>query len=227
MNPKVARLFGHRWIVVAVALVAGCDPALQLDDIRDYQTTGRFAVTIEPLRELLKEAPNDSELNHLYGLALLQTGEPALAIWSLREAAQDPDRAIDDGILLVHATLAGGSPEDAALAASRVLEFAPENVEALNLLIAARLKARQNEEVLVDIERLLVLKPGDSGALISRLVALLNLDRADEAEEALAEISEAVKNREGGYEWEPRVCGGTATFMKEKGDPRNRGVALE
>lgn len=219
MNPKVARLFGHRWIVVAVALVAGCDPALQLDDIRDYQTTGRFAVTIEPLRELLKEAPNDSELNHLYGLALLQTGEPALAIWSLREAAQDPDRAIDDGILLVHATLAGGSPEDAALAASRVLEFAPENVEALNLLIAARLKARQNEEVLVDIERLLVLKPGDSGALISRLVALLNLDRADEAEEALAEISEAVKNREGGYEWEPRVCGGTATFMKEKGDP--------
>ncbi len=227
MNPKDAHLSRHRWIiaalaalaaVIAVALAGSRNPALQLDDIRNYQGTGRFAATIKPLRKLLKEAPEDSELNHLYGLALLQTGQSSLAIWSLREAAQDPDRAIDDGILLVRAILDGGSAEEAALAASRVLEIAPENVDVLNLLIAARLKARQSEEALADVERLLELEPGDSGAMISRLVALLNLDRADEAEEALAEISEAIKNREGGFEWEPRVCGGTATFMKEKGD---------
>jgi tetratricopeptide (TPR) repeat protein len=227
LTSKFAHLSGHKWIVVAVvavvavalALAGSRDPALQLDDIRNYQKTGRFGVTIEPLRERLKETPKDPELNHLHGLALLMTGQSSLAIWSLREAAQDPDRAIDDGILLVRATLVGGSAEDAVLAASRVLELAPENVDAMNLLIAARLKARQNEEVLADVERLLELKPDASGAKISRLVALLNLDRADEAEEALAEISEAIKSREGGYEWEPRVCGGTATFMKEKGDP--------
>ncbi len=203
---------------VALALVGSRNPALQLDDIHNYQGTGRFAATIEPLRELLKEAPEDPELNHLYGLALLRTGQSSLAIWSLREAAQDPDHAVDDGILLVRAILDGGNAEDAALAASRVIELEPENVDAMNLLIAARLKARQNEEALADIERLLELKPDDSGAMISRLVALLNLDRADEAEEALDEISEAIKNREGGYEWEPRICGGTATFVKEKGD---------
>jgi len=219
LNPQVAHLFGLRWIVVAVALAGGCNPVLQLDDLRSYQLAGRFAETIEPLRERLDEAPDDPELNHLYGLALLRTGQSALAIWSLREAAQDPDRAIEDGTLLVRAILDGGSAEDAALAASRVLELAPESVDVMDLLIAARLKARQNEEVLADIERLFELDPDNSGAMISRLVALLNLDRADEAEEALAEISEAIKNREGGIEWEPRVCGGTATFMKEKGDP--------
>jgi len=221
LTPRLAHRPGHRWFVVllaAIALLGGCDPKLQIDDIRDHQASGRFAVTVEPLRELMEEKPDDSEVNHLYGLALLRTGQPSLAIWSLREAAQDPDRAVEDGILLVQAIMGGGSAEDAALAASRILELEPENVETINLLIAARLKARQNEEALVDVERLLELKPGDSNAMISRLVALLSLDRADEAEAALSEISEAIKNRDGGIEWEPRVCGGTATFMKEKGD---------
>jgi tetratricopeptide (TPR) repeat protein len=222
LTPQVAHRSGHGWLAVAIvafAMAGGCSPEAQLDDLRKFQHSGRFAETIGPLRERLDEAPDDPELNHLYGLALLRTGQSALAIWPLRKAAQDPNRAIDDGILLVQAILDGGSAEDGALAASQVVELAPDRVDVMHLLIAARLKARQNEEVLVDVERLLELKPDDSSALISRLVALLVLDRADEAEKALAEVSEAVKNLEGGYEWEPRVCGGTATFMKEKGDP--------
>ncbi len=222
MNPQVAHRSGCGWLgvaIVAFALVGGCRPEAQLDDLRRFQQRGRFAETIGPLRERLDEAPDDPELNQLYGRALLQTGQPALAIWSLRKAAQDPDRAIDVGILLVRAILAGGSAEDGVVAANQVRELAPDRVDVMRLLISARLKASQNEEALVDVERLLELKPGDSAALISRLVALLTLDRADEAEEALAEIGEAIKNLEDGYEWEPRVCGGTATFMKEKGDP--------
>ncbi|MBW2577446.1 MAG: tetratricopeptide repeat protein [Deltaproteobacteria bacterium] len=222
MSLKVAHFPGRVWLIVAIiafAWMGGCSPEAQLEDLRSFQQSGRFAETIEPLRDRLDEAPDDPELNHLYGLALLQTDQSALAIWPLRKAAQDPDRAIDDGILLVQAILNGGSAEDGALAANKVLELAPDRVDVLRLLIAARLKARQNEEVLADVERLLELKPGDSNALVSRLVALLNLDRADEAEEALAEIGEAIENLEGGFDWEPRVCGGTATFMKEKGDP--------
>jgi predicted Zn-dependent protease len=222
LSPQVAHRFGCGWLgvaIVAFALAGGCSPEAQLDDLRGFQQRGRFAETIEPLRERLDEAPDDPELNHLYGLALLQVGQPALAIWSLRKAAQDPDRAIDAGMLLVQAILAGGSAEDAVVAANQVRELAPDRVDVMRLLISARLKASQNEAALVDIERLLELKPDDSAALISRLVALLALDRADEAEETLAEIGEAIKNMESGYEWEPRVCGGTATFMKEKGDP--------
>jgi tetratricopeptide (TPR) repeat protein len=102
--------------------------------------------------------------------------------------------------------------------ANRVLEIEPDHVGALRMLIAARLKATQREEVLVDVERLLELEPGDPDALVSRLVALLGLDRVEEAEQALAELGAAVKDLDAGFEWEPRVCGGTATFMQESGD---------
>jgi tetratricopeptide (TPR) repeat protein len=218
-KPKVAHFSGCVWLLVAFVWAGGCSPEVQLDDLRSFQRSGRFAETIGPLRDRLDEAPDDSELNHLYGVALLRTGQSSLAIWPLRKAAEDPDRAIEDGFLLVQAILDGGSAEDAVVVANQVLELAPDRVDVMDLLIAARLKARQNEEALVDVERLLELKPDDSGALISRLVALLTLDRVDEAEEALAAVSEALENLESGYEWEPRVCGGTATFMKEKGDP--------
>jgi tetratricopeptide (TPR) repeat protein len=212
----------HRWPAVAVgvfALVGACSSEPSLDDLRSFQQTGRFAESIEPLRARLEETPDDFELNHLYGVALLQTNQAALAIWPLRKSAQDPDRAVDDGVLLIKAISAGGSAEDAVVVANELLETAPDRVDVMRLLVAARLKARQNETALVDVERLLELKPGDPDALISRLVALLSLDRIDEAEQTLAEVSEAVDKLEGGYEWEPRVCGGTATFMKEKGDP--------
>jgi len=219
VRSRVSRIWG--WAaapVAALALTAGCNPQPSVDEIRSFQQAGRFAETIEPLRARLEETPDDPELNHLYGVALLQTGQAALAIWPLRKSAQDPGREVDDGLLLMQAILGGGSAEDAVNAGIRLLELAPDRVDVLRLLITARMRARQNEEALADVERLLELAPDDPSALISRLVALLGLDRADEAEQVLAELGEAAKHLEGGYEWEPRICGGTATFMKEKGD---------
>src|SRR5262249_14817056 len=152
-----------------------------------------------------------------YGVALLRTRQPELAIWPLRKAAQAPERAKEDGLLLARALLAGGSAEDAVQQASRVLELAPDDEDALRLLIDARVAARQNEAVLVDVERLLARVPEDPGALSARLVALLTLDRVDEAEQALAALRAAVRTS-GGEEWPPRLCAAAATFTKEKGD---------
>jgi tetratricopeptide (TPR) repeat protein len=205
------------WLI-ASALFCGCGVETRLDDIHSLQEAGHFAATIGPLRELLEATPDDPELNHLYGVALLETRQPELAIWPLRKAAQHPDWAISDGMLLAQALFQGGSPEDAVQAANRVLELAPDRVDALRLLVDAKMAARLSEEVLVDAERLLALQPDDVGAKVARLVALLNLDRADEAEEALAAVREAAENLEGGDEWQPRVCAATATFTKEKGD---------
>jgi tetratricopeptide (TPR) repeat protein len=219
---RAAHGCSRSWLAIAVAvsaLAAACRPEFSIDDLRSLQQAGRFAETIGPLGERLDEAPDDPELNHLYGVALLQTNQAALAIWPLRKSAQDPERAIDDGLLLARATLGGGSADDAVKVANRVLEIEPDHVDALRLLIAARVKARQQEEVLVDVERLLELKPGDSSALISRLVALLGLAREEEAKQTLAELGAALKDLDSGFEWEPRICGGTATFMKESGDP--------
>ncbi len=81
-------------VVVVFALVGACSPEPNIDEIRSLQRVGHFAQTIEPLRALLEEAPDDPALNNLYGVALLQTGQAALAIWSLRKSSQDPDRAV-------------------------------------------------------------------------------------------------------------------------------------
>jgi superkiller protein 3 len=198
---------------------ARLEPEAQIQEIHSLQEGGEFAATLGPLRELLEKAPDDPELNHLYGLALLRTRQPELAVWPLRKAAEHPDRAIEDGILLARALLAGGSAEDAVEQASRLLELAPDRVDVLRLLVEAKVEARQNEQALADAERLLERVPGDPGALMARLVALLSLDRADEAEQALAALREAVEKAEEAAHWEPRMCAAAATFTKEKGDP--------
>ncbi len=221
-SPSAApgRLF-RGWLALWVALsvpACGLDPAARLEEIKSLQETGGFAETVGPLREMLEETPDDPELNHLYGVALLRTRQPELAVWPLRKAAQHPDRAIEDGLLLARALLAGGSAEDAIQQASRVLELAPDRVDALRLLVDARVAARENEAALVDVERLLALEPDDLDALIARLVALLGLARADEAEQALAAVRAAIEIAEDAVEWQPRLCALTATFTREKGD---------
>jgi tetratricopeptide (TPR) repeat protein len=205
-------------LLVACALAWGCNPELTLEDIHSQHEAGDFATTVETLRKLLQASPDDPELNHLYGLALLQTRRPDLAIWPLRKAASHPDRAIEDGLLLVRALLRGGSPEDAVQAANRVLGLAPNRVDALRLLIEARMASRQHEEVLEDAERLLALEPGDLEGLLARLAALLSLERVDEAEQALAAAREALDHREGEPESRARLCAASATFAKEKED---------
>jgi len=209
-------------LLAAIALAAlacgGADREARLVEIRSQLGAGEPAATLEPLRELLKAQPDDPELNHLYGSALLATGQPELAIWSLRKAADDPERAVDDGMLLAVALLRGGTAEDAVEQVLRVLELAPGRLDAEQLLLRARLEARQHEEVLQDTDRILAQSPGDPHALLARAVALLALDRPDDAEPVMAELAEAVKGLpEGG--WDPRMCVASATFAKEKGEP--------
>jgi Flp pilus assembly protein TadD len=189
------QIWSHGWLALGAALLAlGCGGGAekQLEEIRNQQEAGKFAVTLEPLRELLQASPDDPELNHLYGSALLALEQPDLAIWSLRKAALKPERAIDDGILLAVALLRGGSADDAVEQVLRVLELAPDNEEARSLLMLARTKANQHEEILEDTADLLAQSPDDQRVLMARAVALLGLNRADEAGPAIAARAAAV-----------------------------------
>jgi predicted Zn-dependent protease len=199
-------------------LACGLDPEARLEEIRGQQELGEFAATIGPLRELLEATPDDPELNHLYGVALLGTRQPELAIWPLRKAAQQPDRAIADGLLLGRALLRGGSAADAVQQVLRVFELAPDRVDVIRQLLEARLAAKQNEEALEAVELLLALEPDDPDALVGRLVALLSLERAEEAEQALVAFQEVIEDLPDADEWRPRSCVATATFTKEKGE---------
>lgn len=228
MRSEVSLGWGPRRCVAAGALLAAFALAVlacggesreaRVDEIRSQQGAGQHAATLEPLRELLEAEPDDPELNHLYGGALLATGQPELAIWSLRKAAEDPERAVEDGMLLALALLKGGTAEDAVEQVLHVLELAPDRIDAQQLLLQARLEAKQHEEILDDAARMLVQNPKDPQALLARAVALLALDRPDEAEPAMAELAEAVKDLPEGN-WDPRMCVATATFAQEKGDP--------
>jgi tetratricopeptide (TPR) repeat protein len=199
-------------------LACGFDPEARLEEIRSQQEVGQFAGTLEPLRELLEASPDDPELNHLYGAALLATRQPELAIWSLRKAAGSPERAVEDGLLLAIALLGGGSADDAVKEVLRVLELAPDRFEARHLLLKARLRAKQHEEVLEDAAYLLALDADDPEALMARAVALLSLNRPDEAGPALAAFGAAAADLPGDPMLQSRLCAATATFAKEKGD---------
>jgi len=218
--PRVAKGRSRCWFALGVAvsvLACGFDAETQLEEIVRQQERGEFAATIGPLRELLQTAPDDPELNHLYGVALLGTQAPEHAIWPLRKAAQHPDRAKDDGLLLARALLRGGSPADAVEQVLRVYELAPDWIEVVRLLLEARLAARQHEEALEAAALLLALQPEDPDALLARLQALLTLDRADEAEQAFAEFQAAIEDLPDESPWRARSCAAEATFTKEKG----------
>jgi len=213
---------------VLLAVVAcGSNPEARLEEIRSRQELGDFAGTVVPLRELLETNPGDPELNHLYGVALLGAGRPELAIWPLRKAAQEADRAIEDGLLLSQALLRGGSAADAAQELLRVLELAPDRADVARLLLQARLKARQNEEALEAAARVLALEPDDPEALVGRLAAFLALDRAEEAKQALAAFGEAVDDMPDESPWHARFCAGTASFATEKGEVEAAEAAWE
>ncbi len=199
--------------------VAACSSTeTQRAEILELHQSGRYAETIEPLEALLDRTPDDPELNHLYGVALLATGNTALAVWPLRKAAEDPERAVEDGLLLGHAQLSGGSTGDAIATADRILEQVPDLPEALLLRAEAKLAEKRSEEALDDVERVLEQQPDEPAALLARVTALLLLEREEEAAEALAAAREITPENQDQAAWQARFCAAGAVFAGEKGD---------
>src|SRR5262245_1267748 len=68
------------FLALALSIAASCarDPEARRQQVRSLQEAGDFASTLDPLRELLEQDPEDPELNHLYGVALMRTRQPEL-----------------------------------------------------------------------------------------------------------------------------------------------------
>ena len=218
----------QRLIVAAIVAIIGlhcgqqADRSAQIERILELQSNSQYRESVAILREMLDAAPDDPEINHLYGLALLSTGRPSLAVWSLRKASESEEFAVRDGLLLGRALMRGGSAEDAVVAATRVLEVDPENVEALRLRLEANLGAMKNVDALVDVELILEIEPDDLETHVARIRALLTLDQVEDAALAIEDVNQRVENMEDAEMrslWLPRVCGGSASFADERGDP--------
>ncbi|MEE8594540.1 MAG: tetratricopeptide repeat protein, partial [Gemmatimonadota bacterium] len=126
---------------VLFAVLLACTPSQeqQVAEIRALHEEGEYAASIQMLEALLDQDPDHPELNQLYGVALLATRQAAVAVWPLSKAAEAPERALEAGILLARAHLENQSPADAIAAADRVLEQAPDLLEALLVRIDAKL----------------------------------------------------------------------------------------
>jgi len=206
-------------ILLLCLALAGCGPSDPVAEIRELHAAGRFAESLEPLRGLVEARPDDAEVHYLYGVALLRSWQPSLALWSLRKAMEHPDWLVPAALQLAATALMTGNHEEAMEAAERILEAEPDHVEALLLRAQARVASRRDYEgALADVERILELDPHNIDALVPRVLALLGLARAEEAEAAIEELERRFEEVDLGPDRMARYCAGRAVFAKEKGD---------
>lgn len=206
-------------LVLVLALLSGCDSTSDVESVRALQESGRYAQSLEPLRRGLESNPDDPELHYRNGLALVQTGSPTQAVWSLRKAMEDPEWLQRAGILLASAGLRAHNHEMGLEAIDRVLDEHPEDADALVVRANIRIALRsQFEGALEDAEQALDLEPERRDASIARLIALLGLERGEEAGEALAEIDLTADDESIDPQAVAQLCAARSVFANEKGD---------
>ena len=201
-------------LCLLVGLLSGCggDP---LEEVRSLQEAGQYQESIEPLEDLLESRPDDPEIQYLYGLALLRTGQGSQALWPLRAASQNEEWAVTAGEALATAALLGSDSVTAIEAATQVLELEPDRGSTLRLRIDAYIDSGQYESALEDIARLEDLEPDSEDVLVMRLLALLGLERVEEADEIFAELQERASDPDRAPLSGDRHCAAYATYAKE------------
>jgi tetratricopeptide (TPR) repeat protein len=218
--PRVAIPFPRACLFAALLIAAvGCSEGASLDEVRAQHERGEYEQSIEPLRELLQERPDDPEVNYLYAHALILTQRPSLSTWALRKAMEDPDWTVRAGIQLAHAALAGADYNEAVIAADKVLEKEPQNVEAMLARANALAYWRKDPEAaLADAARVLELDPDSLDAMKPRILALLALARTDEAREAIAELGRRIEETDAPESTRSWYCVTKAIFTEESED---------
>jgi tetratricopeptide (TPR) repeat protein len=188
-------------------------------EIRRQQAQGDYAATVDPLREIVVERPDDAEANLLYGRALLATGQAAIATWSLRQAMRDPEWLVPAGLQLAQASLATSDFNEVVDVTSHILREHPDH--AVALLYRAQAHAHWKlspASALEDADRVLELDPDMLEAYEPRILALLALDRHPEATESLAEVGRRLAASDAAASSLAWHCSTTAVFAHEGGD---------
>src|SRR5262249_18455012 len=186
----------------------------RLTEVRALQDAGQFNESIDPLRQLLARDPELAEANYLLGVALVQTGQPSLAVWPLEKAAASPDHAVPAGLLLASTFLSLDSFPDSIRIANNVLETKPDNVNALRIRAQAKLGDNKREEALQDTTRLRELAPDDFQAALMHATILAELGRMDEAEKAHEGLEEMTA-KTGDPSLAARGCLARASFIED------------
>ena len=206
--------------LLALLLASACGPSDPLERVRTLQDARHdHAAVLEPLRALLAERPDDPELNYRYGTALTATGQRGLALFALENAMTSPEWRPLAAPLLVTSHVAARNFEQALAVCERLLEDDPDDIRALMLRARVRMVSLDDyDALLADAERMLELDPDHHDALVPRAVALLGLNRVDEAGQALEDLEALYRDESLGIEGSPHFCIAGASFAEEKGE---------
>lgn len=213
-------------ILLGLVVPVGCSGFVEgrLREVRTLQAEERFEASIEPLREILKREPEHAEANERLGLALLRTGRPTLAVWPLRKSAESPEHVVSAGVLLAECLLVTGNTEESLDAVARVLQTRPGDADALVLRGRARLVNHDPTEALEDADAALASDEDQLAALEVRAQALAELERFEEAETALLELSR--RSLRANPEAGPRLCAARVRFLHHQREDLARAEAL-
>ena len=203
-----------------MSMVVGCAPSDPIQDVRDQFAAGQYREALEPLRELIKESPDDMELLFLYGRALVETGQPGLAEWPLRKAQDDPIWFVRASMLIANVEQAGGNAENAAETYAKILEANPNNMDVrikrANVLARS---PRLLHEALEEVDRILEIDPKQLSAFKPRILAYLGLNQPDDAERVLEELGARIEEEQPEDDpirgWH---CATMAIFADDKGE---------
>ncbi len=213
------RLLAAGALFIALVLSSACEPSDPLAKIRQQQIAGQFAPTVEPLRALLKDQPENPEANYLYGRALSMTKGSNLAIWSLRKAMKDPEWKVPAARQLAFMALIAGDFNEVVRITEQILEDEPENVKALLMRANAYAHWKKAPDLaLADAKRVLEIDPDAVEAYEPLILGLLDLERLDEAAQMLAEAGERVRElgtTDSVLAWH---CATTSVFQQERGE---------
>ncbi|TMQ71799.1 MAG: tetratricopeptide repeat protein, partial [Candidatus Eisenbacteria bacterium] len=205
-------------LALAVGVVhSACQKHDRLAEVRALQEQGDLYGSLEPLRELIAERPNDPEVHFLYGGALTALGHVSQGEFSLEKAMEDPKWRVRAGVQLALGALHVADYPRAIAMAGRVLESEPDHVGAL--LIRAEARARDHTDLelaLSDADRAISLAPDRLDAQKPRILALLALDRIPEAEKAIADLGKQLESNESGKALAGWHCATEAVFNEEK-----------
>lgn len=192
--PNTAILRSFCLLLAFSVALSGCTEADPREEALNLQARGKYEESLEPLRKLLEERTDDSEINYLYGRALTAIGQPSLAEWSLRKAAQDPEWLTPAGTQIALGALRSGNHDNAIQMCLQVLEVDPDNIDVMLILSQSYAQSRMNyEKSLEYADRILELEPDNAEAMEPRIVSLIGQLKIDEAAAAIEKLGEMIE----------------------------------
>ena len=198
---------------------AGCSPSDPVTTAREKLANNRPHEALEVLREVPEARAEDPEVHYLYGIAMARSGQPTLGQWSLRKAMADPEWLVPAGLEVIRTAILTDSHDAAVETANRILEAEPDHMEALLLRARAHVDSRRGyEQALADADLALELDPDETEALILRVVALLGLERVEDAEPGIDDLARRFAELDLGLQQEAHYCTTRAAFSVAKGE---------